>query len=117
MFSVVTDSQFELPQFFISQIDSGSIALSLRWVTVKRGAGVGFYLFSKEWCFRVRLTVSVKLNPKLNPKTAFFKKEIDTDPGPAPTPRFTDTPKLMVAIILIYRVILKKKFKNQIEIF
>ena len=123
MFSVVTDSQFELPQFFISQIDRGSIALSLRWVTVKRGAGigvsagVGFYLFSKEWCFRVRLTVSVKLNPNLNPKTAFFKKEIDTDPGPAPTPRFTDTPKLMVAIILIYRVILKKKFKNQIEIF
>ena len=51
MFSVVTDSQFELPQMFISQIDRGSIALSLRWVSVKRGVGigvrpgVGLYLF------------------------------------------------------------------------
>ena len=51
MFSVVTHSQFQLPQIFISQIDRGSIALSLRWVSVKRrvgigvSAGVGFYLF------------------------------------------------------------------------
>ena len=80
MFSVVTDSQFELPQIFISQIERGSIALSLRWVSVKRGfgigasAGFGFYLFPKECCFRVRLTVSVKPNPSLNPKTTFFKK-------------------------------------------
>ena len=89
MFSVVTDSQFELPPIFISQIDGGSIALSLRWVSVKRGvgigvsAGVGFYLFSKQCCFRVRLTVSVKLNPNLNPKTAFFKKKRDR-PRPRP---------------------------------
>ena len=41
MFLVVTDSQFELPQIFISQIDRGSIALSLRWVSVKRGVGIG----------------------------------------------------------------------------
>ena len=78
-------------------------------VGIGASTGVGFYLFSKECCFRVRLTVSVKPNPNLNPKTAFLKKEIDPDPGPGPTPRFTDTPKLMVAIILIYRVILKKK--------
>ena len=49
MFSVVTDSQFQLPPIFISQIDRGSIALSLRWVSVKRGVGIGagfgFYLF------------------------------------------------------------------------
>ena len=51
MFSVVTQPQFQLPQIFISRIDRGSIALSLRWVSVKRGVGigvsdgVGFYLF------------------------------------------------------------------------
>ena len=51
MFSVVTHSQFQLPEIFISQLDRGSIALSLRWVSVKRGVGigvsvgVGFYLF------------------------------------------------------------------------
>ena len=81
MFSVVTDSQFQLPQIFISQIDRGSIALSLRWVSVKRGvaigvsAGFGFYFFSKECCFRVKVMVSVKPNPNLSPKTAFYKKK------------------------------------------
>ena len=56
MFSVGTDSQFELPQIFISQIDRGSIALSLRWVSVKRGVGIGFYLFfSKECCLGLGL--------------------------------------------------------------
>ena len=51
MFSVVTDSQFQLPQIFISQINKGSTALSLRWVSVQRGVGigvsvgVGFYFF------------------------------------------------------------------------
>ena len=90
------------PKFYFT--DRGSIALSLRWVSVKRGvgivasAGVGFYLFSKECCFRVRVTVSVKPNPNLNPKTVFLKKK--PDPGPGPAPRFTDTPKLMVAAIL-----------------
>ena len=51
MFSVVTDSQFQLLQIFIPQINKGSTALSLRWVSVKRGfgirvsVGVGFYFF------------------------------------------------------------------------
>ena len=63
-------------------------------VSVKRvdgigaSAGVGFDLFSKECCFRVRLTVSVKPYHNLNPKTAFFKKKIDPDPGPGPDPAF-----------------------------
>ena len=88
MFSVVTDSQFKLPQVFISQIDSGSIALSLRWMSVKRGVGIGvrLYLFSKECCFRVRFTVSVKPNPKLNPKIAFFKKADRSRPRPSTDP-------------------------------
>ena len=100
MFSVVTDSQFELPQIFISQIERGSIALSLRWVSVKRGigigasAGVGFYLFSKECCFRVRLTVSVKPNPNLKPKTAIFKKTDRPRPRPGTDPAFYWHPKI-----------------------
>ena len=87
------------PNFYFT--DRGSIALSLRWVSVKRGAGivasagVGFYLFSKECCFRVRVTVSVKPNPNLNPTTAFLKKKkINPDPGPGPGPAFYWHPKI-----------------------
>ena len=103
MFSVVTDSQFQLPQIFISQIDRGSIALSTEMgVSKTRGRDrVGFYLFSKECCFRVRVTVRSSLTLTLNLKQHSLKREIDPAPGPRPTPRFTDTLKLMVAIMLI----------------
>ena len=103
MFSVVTDSQFQLPQIFISQIDRGSTALSTEMgVSKTRGRDrVGLYLFPKECCFRVMVTVRSSLTLTLTLKQHSLKKEIDPDPGPRPTPRFTDTPKLMVAIILI----------------
>ena len=62
----------------------------------KRGSGRGwgsgsiicfsfFLFFSKECCFRVRVRVSISVNPY--PKTAFF---------PTLTPRFTDTLLLYV---------------------
>ena len=121
MFSVVTDSQFELPQIFISQIDRGSIALSLRWVSAKRGVGIGasagkkdrsrrsIFFILKNAVLGLGLRLVSSLTIILSLKQHSLKKEIDPDPAPGPTPRFTHTPKLMVAIILIQKVILKKK--------
>ena len=111
MFSGVTDSQFQLPQIFISQINTGSTALSLRLMSVKRGVGIGvsvgvgfyffFFFFLKNAVLGLGLRLVSSLTLTLVLKQHSLKKEIDADPGLGPTPRFTDTPKLMVAIILI----------------
>ena len=53
------------------------------WVSVELRVGV--YLFFKECCFSVRVKVRFRagVNPNLNTKTAFFKKNKDR-PRPPP---------------------------------
>ena len=96
MFLVVTDSQFELPQFFISQIDRGSIALSLRWVLVKRGVGIGasaiFFLKNAVLGLGLRLVISLTLTLTL--KQHSLKKRDRPRPRPGTDPAFYWHPKI-----------------------
>ena len=51
-----------------------------------RGLGRGLSFFKKECCFRVKVRVKLDTNSKPNPKTAFFRKKIEPDPGTGPDP-------------------------------
>ena len=52
-------------------------------VSKTRGRGLSFF---KECCFRVEVRVRLDTNRKPNPKTAFFRKKIEPDPGTGPDP-------------------------------
>ena len=60
-----------------------------------------FFFLVKNAVLGLGLPLVSSLTLTLVLKQHSLKKEIDADPGLGPTPRFTDTPKLMVAIILI----------------
>ena len=52
-------------------------------VSKTRGRGLSFF---KECCFRVEARVRLDTNRKPNPKTAFFRKKIEPEPGTGPDP-------------------------------